>query len=139
MKYKGIFIEKKEYVYLKRLLNINEFSADFQIRKLTEQFQFMIQTAFVVDARELPDDVVRFNSMVELQFNNLEIRRIQLVIPNEENVNEHKISILSPLGVMILGTATGDVIKGHYLSEKEHARIVSVTQDVKQIIQNILI
>lgn len=42
MKYQGIFIEKREYVYLKRLLNINEFSTDFQIRKLTEHTNLIL-------------------------------------------------------------------------------------------------
>ena len=71
--------------------------------------QVELARANVVNAEELPRDVVTMRSRVLIMLEDEE-KEITLVYPNEANRSTGKISILSPIGTAIIGYREGDVI-----------------------------
>lgn len=110
MKYETLILEKKEYVYLKRVLNIlgykQEQAMQQSLAKLTEQ----LQVAKVLDEHEMPSDIIRFNSFVTIKTETYEQLEIQLVIPSEDDFNNKKISVLKPMGAALIGYAENDEV-----------------------------
>ena len=71
--------------------------------------QVELARATVVNAEELPRDVVTMRSRVLIMLDDEE-KEITLVYPNEANLSTGKISILSPVGTAIIGYRVGDVV-----------------------------
>ena len=71
--------------------------------------QVELTRANVVNAEELPRDVVTMRSRVLIMLEDEE-KEITLVYPNEANRSTGKISILSPIGTAIIGYREDDVI-----------------------------
>jgi len=71
--------------------------------------QVELGQATVVNAEELPRDVVTMRSRVLIMLDDEE-KEITLVYPNEANHSTGKISILSPIGTAIIGYREDDVI-----------------------------
>jgi len=107
---------------LERNLYINELDhkrltllIDDALNGVTEQNDSLrslhaeLARATVVNAEELPHDVVTMRSRVLIMLGDEE-KEITLVYPNEANRSTGKISILSPIGTAIIGYREGDVI-----------------------------
>lgn len=69
-----------------------------------------IERAEVVDAADVPEDVVRMGSTVEYQPDGGQARRVTLVYPTEADIDAGKISVLTPIGTALLGLKVGDRI-----------------------------
>ena len=95
----------------KRLMRLIEDA----LNGITEQsnslrsLQVELGQATVVNAEELPRDVVTMRSRVLIMLDDEE-KEITLVYPNEANHSTGKISILSPIGTAIIGYREDDVI-----------------------------
>ncbi|MBZ0327118.1 MAG: GreA/GreB family elongation factor [Altibacter sp.] len=132
MKYGSLIIEKKEYVYIKRILNISGYAEDFETQKSLQRLSEEIKNAQIVDEADIPDDVIRFDSKVMVYSENGWEKTIQLVIPSEKNTKQDKISILTPMGAALFGYSEGDSIEWDFPSGKQLIKIVAVSQDVNQ-------
>ena len=64
MKYGSLILEKKEYVYLKRILNISGYTEDVETQKSVQRLIEELKSAMIVDEMDMPEDIVRFNSSV---------------------------------------------------------------------------
>jgi regulator of nucleoside diphosphate kinase len=128
MKYKHLILEKKEYVYLKRILNISEFTSDTATKKSLLRLTEELTTALVVDEQDMPADIIRFNSIVSIETTTRWKQEIQLVTPVEGDVSLKKISILKPMGAALIGYAADDVIEWEFPSGKQQLHIVHVKQ-----------
>ena len=71
--------------------------------------QVELARATVVNAEELPRDVVTMRSRVLIMLDDEEKENTH-VYPNEANLSTGKISILSPVGTAIIGYRVGDVV-----------------------------
>jgi regulator of nucleoside diphosphate kinase len=131
MKYGSLILEKKEYVYLKRILNISGYAEDFETQKSLQRLSDELKNAQIVDEQEMPNDVIRFNSKIMVCLENGWEKIIQLVIPSEKNTKQNKISILTPMGAALFGYSEGDTIEWNFPSGKQQIKIVTVTQDLK--------
>lgn len=84
--------------------------------------------AAVVPDDQLPADVVAMNSKVS--FLNLETQResvVTLVYPQDANISENKISILTPVGSALIGLRVGQEIEWPFPDgRKKKLRIVSI-------------
>ena len=70
-----------------------------------------LERAIVVRAEKSPRAFVRLHSVVE--FTDIltgKTRRVQLVPPDEADIDQDRLSVLSPVGASLLGLSTGDVI-----------------------------
>ena len=130
MKYGQLMLEKKEFVTLKRLLNLSEnYKVDtrkYSIKRLSEE----LKTAQILDEDKMPPDVIRFNSLITVAtMDNGWKNTFQLVLPSESNAALKKVSILSPMGAAVMGYAKGDTMEWEF-----PAGIKTLTiEDVEQI------
>tara|TARA_R110002049_G_scaffold159800_3_gene324834 strand:- start:8139 stop:8606 length:468 start_codon:yes stop_codon:yes gene_type:complete len=131
MKYGSLILEKKEYVYLKRILNISGYAEDHETQKSLMKLYEELKTAHIVDEAELPHDIIRFNSKVTVVFENGMEKIIQLVIPIDKDVNKSKISVLTPIGSALMGYSEGDTIIWDFPEGKTQLTIAKVIQERK--------
>jgi regulator of nucleoside diphosphate kinase len=138
MKYGSIILEKREYVQLKRLMNLSgpqknliEKSA---VKKLTEE----LLTALICDEQEMPVDVVRFNRKVTVQSGDWK-KTLQLVVPSESDAKMGKISIMSPMGMGLIGYSMGDRLNWEFPSGVKELLIETVEDSDTPATTSILI
>tara|TARA_R110000868_G_scaffold8606_3_gene44318 strand:- start:1081 stop:1500 length:420 start_codon:yes stop_codon:yes gene_type:complete len=129
MKYGGLILEKKEYVYLKRILNISGYVGDHQIQKCLTTLSEELKTANIEDEEKMPKDVIRFNSKVTVVFENGTEKIIQVVIPTDKDLSKNKISILTPMGSALIGYSKGDTILWDFPLGKQQLKIKEVIQE----------
>ncbi len=132
MKYGSLVLEKKEYVYLKRILNISGYAEDFEVQKSLQRLSEELKSAQIVDEDEMPMDIIRFNSKIMVYSENGWENLVQLVIPSEKDAKKDKISILTPMGAALMGYSEGDTIEWDFPSGTQQIKIVAVTQGFKQ-------
>lgn len=70
-----------------------------------------IGRAHIVARGRLPQEVVCMNSEVEFRDERSgKVQRLILVYPNEANISERKLSVLTPVGTALIGVRVGDSI-----------------------------
>ena len=83
----------------------------------TERYQYLLRLkeelvdAVVVAPEDIPPDIVTMNSKV--RFKDLTTGKsmtVTLVLPEEADFDEKKISLLAPLGVALLGCKAGEAV-----------------------------
>ncbi|WP_040282151.1 GreA/GreB family elongation factor [Psychroserpens damuponensis] len=129
MKYGSLILEKKEYVYLKRLLNISGYAKDQVVQKSLIKLSNELKTAHIVDNDQMPEDVIRFGSVVNIEFENGLKKTIQLVIPIEKSSREHKISVLTPMGSALIGYSKGDRLEWDFPGGNHVIKIADVSRE----------
>ena len=129
MKYGSLILEKREYVYIKRILNISGYAEDFETQKSLQRLMDELRNAQIVNEADIPEDVIRFNSKIMVYSENGWEKTIQLVIPPDRDAKQNKISILTPMGAALFGYSEGDTIEWDFPLGKQKIKIMSVTQD----------
>ncbi|MDD7886776.1 GreA/GreB family elongation factor [Flavivirga sp. 57AJ16] len=129
MKYGSLILEKKEYVYLKRILNISGYAENFETQKSLQRLTDEIKTAHIVDEDEVPDDVIRINSKVRVISGNGWEKTVQVVMPMDKDLKQNKISILTPMGAALIGYSKNDIIIWDFPGGKQQLQIVDVDQE----------
>jgi len=81
----------------------------------------------------MPLDIIKLNSLITIKaVNTNSVMPLQLVIPMFEDLERNKISVLSPLGVTLLGYSQGDKTKVTFSeNNKEEYLITEVAQGEK--------
>ncbi|MBN2041076.1 MAG: GreA/GreB family elongation factor [Spirochaetes bacterium] len=86
-----------------------------------------IKRAKKVDSHNIPADYVTMNSVFELKGLEMPDRReCRLVFPEESDPDNGKISILSPIGMAVLGYRKGEIIKFNTPAGEEYYQIEKV-------------
>jgi regulator of nucleoside diphosphate kinase len=92
-----------------------------------EQLDGELERAHLVPSREIPPDVVTMNSRVVLRdLDTDEEIELTLVFPRDANVDEHRVSVLAPLGTAILGYRSGNVIEWQMPGRTRHLEVERV-------------
>ena len=88
-----------------------------------------LERADIVDAREVPPDVVTMNSRVVFEDTTTGARsEITIVFPQDANLERGRISVLAPVGTALLGLAEGDSIVWPFPDGSSRClRVVQVT------------
>jgi len=138
MKYGSLILEKKEYVLLKRLMTLSGPQRDLieksAVKKLTEE----LAMALICDEADMPADVVRFNSKVTVHSGDWK-KTLQLVIPSESDAKVGKISIMSPMGMGLIGYSMGDRLNWEFPSGIKELLIETVEQSDTSATTSILV
>tara|TARA_R100001369_G_scaffold3915_1_gene11865 strand:- start:983 stop:1402 length:420 start_codon:yes stop_codon:yes gene_type:complete len=129
MKYGSIIIEKKEYVYLKRIINISGYAKDFDTQQSLQKFSEELQNAQIVDEEDMPKNIIRFNSKVTVASEKGWERTLQIVIPSERDMTQNKISFLTPMGSALFGYSEGDTVTWNFPTGQQQLKIVAVSQE----------
>ena len=112
----SIIISIEDFQKIKSIIS---FSESRQLDLLAEE----LDRAELVMSAYLPKDVVNMNS--KIRFVDLETKKEQtvtLVYPEEANITENKISILSPIGSALIGLRVGQAIEWP-ISDKKFKKI----------------
>lgn len=131
MKYGSIVLEKKEYVTLKQLLNLSNNYKENSRKQSILRLQEELKNAIILEEKELPEDVVRFNTEVVVATKDGWENNFQLVVPTKSDFSNKKISILTPMGLAIIGYAKGDLIDWEFPGGVKSLEIKEVKQTVK--------
>lgn len=133
MKYKHLIIEKKEYVLLKRLINLSKYSKEEKQGKSFGKFSDDLERAQIYDEEKVPYDIVRINSVVQINLKTDGLKKIQLVMPSESDLKKEKVSVLSALGMGLIGRAEGEALCLKTPSGKVFLTVEKVVQNQKPI------
>ncbi len=128
MKYGGIIVEKKEYDLLRRIISMAHYAKDPTYRLSIEKLSNELATAKILADKNMPPEVVRFNSMVTIQtvFNGA--KTYQLVTPEKSDIKLNKISVLAPMGLALFGYAKEDEILWQFPAGESVIKITEVEQ-----------
>ena len=138
MKYGNLILEKKEYVFLKRLLNVSNYYKEPNTKDSLKKLSADLTHALIYDNDEMPNDVIRFNSVITVKSGAWQTE-FQLVIPTERNISANKISILAPMGSAVMGYALGDSVIWNFPNGKKELEITHLTQAEKPIDIDVLL
>ena len=81
--------------------------------------------AKVVQDGSVPDNVVRMGSTVTFKSDDGNTRTFKLVYPAEESLDEHRISVMTPVGAALIGLAEGQSISWTARDGKHHRLTVT--------------
>lgn len=138
MKYGNLILEKKEYVFLKRLLNVTGFYKDENTKVSLNSLSSELTNAIIYDNEQMPEDIIRFNSVITVTSGTWE-NQFQLVIPTERDIAANKISILAPMGSALMGYAEGDTVTWNFPNGTKELKIKSVKQAARPIDIDVLL
>ena len=139
MKYGNLIIEKKEYVLLKRIMNLTGYYKDETMGKSIRKLRGELDSARIFDEADMPKDVIRFNTTISIGSQNRWHRTFKLVMPKESDVKNNKVSILTPMGAAVIGYAEGDSITWEFPSGEQKLTIEKVEQENKYINANMVL
>jgi regulator of nucleoside diphosphate kinase len=88
-----------------------------------------LERAKIVDAQELPADIVTMNSRARVRdLATDEVESLRVVFPGMAAPRKGAISVLAPLGLSLLGTRAGDEVCWKMPGGERRLRVESVTQ-----------
>ena len=136
MKYKNLIIEKKEYVLLKRLINLSEYDMDKTMRESVKKLLGELGSAQILDEASMPNDVIRLNSTVTISSDKGWQNKFKLVMPVHSDIKNHKVSILTPMGAAVIGYSEGDTFCWKFPSCKMQLTLETVEQESEKLEMN---
>lgn len=126
MKNGRLIVEKNELIVIQDLIrNISESEnlMNMCITKLKKE----IETALVVEDAHFPEDVIRLNSIVDIE-TPFGMMKAQLVLPHLSNSTQKRISLLTPMGSALLGYAEGDEVMWNFPNGEKMIKIIKVSK-----------
>ena len=81
--------------------------------------------AKVVEPAAVPSDVVRMGSTVTFKADDGQTRTLKLVYPVDESLNDHRISVMTPVGAALIGLSEGQSISWTARDGKHHRLTVT--------------
>ena len=133
MKYGNLVIEKKEFVVLKRLMNLSGYYKDDTLRKSVKKLASELETAIILDANDMHEDVIRLNTMVTIVSDSGWYKKFKLVMPTDSDIKNNKISILTPMGAAVMGYSEGDTVQWEFPVGEQKLTIEKVEQENEHI------
>jgi regulator of nucleoside diphosphate kinase len=84
-----------------------------------------LERAQIVDDKDVPKDVVRMGSTVTFKSDDGHTRTLKLVYPADESLDEHRISVMTPVGAALIGLGMGQSISWTARDGKHHRLTVT--------------
>lgn len=110
-----------------RLWRLAESFAD-RIPAVAEELLAELERAKVVEDGRLGPDVVRMGSSLRFTSDLGEDRNVTLVFPGEADIAEGKVSVLTPIGVALIGLSAGQSIDWTARDGRVHRLTVETVQ-----------
>ena len=85
-----------------------------------------LDEAIFVDYYNIPEDVIRFDSIVTIMTSFGRKQGLKIVMPAESDISRNRLSVLSPAGSALFGRSTGDVSNWYFNEELEDLTIERV-------------
>ena len=116
-----IVVSSADYERLTDLAN----AARERLPEVAQELLEEMDRAKVVDAGKVPTDVVRMGSTVTFKSDDGHVRTLKLVYPVEESLDEHRISVMTPVGAALIGLGVGQSISWTARDGKHHRLTVT--------------
>ena len=118
----SVYVTESEY---ERLSNLADSSSSRGAAILGDE----LVRAIVIKDGEFPRDFVRLHSFVE--FSDLttgRTRRVQIVLPDEADIDQDRLSVVTPVGAALIGLSVGDTIGISTENGRPHVLQVSAVE-----------
>ena len=102
--------------------------ANASMERLPEVAQELLdelERAEIVGDGDVPKDVVRMGSTVTFKSDDGHVRTLKLVYPADESLDEHRLSVMTPVGAALIGLGTGQSISWTARDGKHHRLTVT--------------
>lgn len=109
MKYEKIMIVEKEYSLIDDLMKKVD-SLNPSVAAAYDKLREELKEAKIVPEEEMPADVVRLNSYIDIQTPTGLLEGYQLTLTPDKTGGDKKLSLITPMGSALLGYAEGDQI-----------------------------
>lgn len=116
-----LVVSNAEYERLTDLAN----ASMERLPEVAEELLDELERAKIVDDKDVPKDVVRMGSTVTFKSDDGQTRTLKLVYPADESLDEHRISVMTPVGVALVGLGTGQSIAWTARDGKNHRLTVT--------------
>ncbi len=111
MTHKPIFVTQTDLEKVRGLLldlDNSGYRGSMYVRKLRAE----LARAEIIPLNQIPDDLIQLNTSAILRdIHSGEEMHLTLVLPDEADLEQNKISILAPIGAAMLGYRVGDVFE----------------------------
>jgi regulator of nucleoside diphosphate kinase len=108
---KDLLIIQKDVERL-RLLIRDRTGCDESEQSYLKQFAEELLGARIIDPKKMPPDVVTMNSLVKLRDrDSREFCLYRIVYPGGRESGKERISVMAPIGMVLLGCRVGDVVE----------------------------
>lgn len=105
-----------------------------RIPEVAEELLAEMDRARVVAPGKLPADVVRMGSVVTFESDSAQHRRVQLVYPGEADIEQGRISVLTPIGAALIGLSAGQSIAWTARDGKKHVLTVTAVEQAEPVL-----
>ena len=116
-----LIVSNADYERLTDLANASMERLPEVARELLDE----LEGAEIVDDKSVPKDVVRMGSTVTFNSDDGHTRTLKLVYPADESLDQHRISIMTPVGAALIGLGTGQSISWTARDGKHHRLTVT--------------
>jgi regulator of nucleoside diphosphate kinase len=117
-----------------RLTALATMSLNGQREKFARALLAELERAEVIGDSLVPPETIQMDSRVEFEIDGRERRNVQLVYPGQANIDQGRISILTPIGTALLGLSPGQSIMHEGPDGRVHTlRVISVSQPVAAV------
>jgi regulator of nucleoside diphosphate kinase len=99
-----------------------------RVPEVAEELLAEMDRAKVVAPGKVPADVVRMGTFVTFDSDSAQHRRVQLVYPGEADIEQGRISVLTPIGAALIGLASGQSIAWTARDGKKHVLTVTAVE-----------
>lgn len=112
-------------------------AAQAGLPEVADVLQSELERARVVAADRVPVDVVQMGSAVEFRVDTGQQRRVTLVFPEEENISEGRVSVLTPIGAALIGLSSNQSMTWTTRDGRQHElTVVRAEQPIsRQVVQ----
>lgn len=128
-----LIVDHKEYERLMNILSDPQQQADKTYRQSIDKLSQELRSAAFADAGAMPENVVRFNSLVTIETPFTSPKTYQLVTPEKSDISNNRISVAAPMGLALFGYAENDEILWQFPSGLHTIKILKVQQPLAAV------
>lgn len=134
----GLIIEKKEFVLIKRCINFSIFKQNHQLQRTLLQLSRLLESATIVSEEEMPEDLVRLNSIITIESNQMK-KSYQLSLHLLGSGPENNLALFSDLGSAVIGKRKGEKLLVKDSSGEHYYKIIAIKQSKSNISLDMLL
>src|SRR6218665_121610 len=128
-----LVVDRKEYERLMGILSDPQQQADKTYRQSIDKLSQELRSAAFAEAENMPEKVVRFNSLVTIETPFTSPKTYQLVAPDKSDISNNKISVAAPMGLALFGYAEADELLWQFPSGLHTIKILKVQQPLAAV------
>jgi regulator of nucleoside diphosphate kinase len=116
-----IIVSKADYERLTDLAN----ASMQRLPDVADELLAEMDRAKIVEEGDVPADVVRMGSTVTFKSDDGQTRTMTLVYPADESLDQHRISVMTPIGAALIGLGVGQSISWPGRDGRQHQLTVT--------------